>query len=241
VDSTPGTTRDAIDIQVKVHKRLYTLVDTAGMRKPRRIHVELEKATVAVSLQRIQQCQVAVLMLDAMTDIGEQDVRIGAYIERQGKACVIAINKWDTLTKDTQTYDAFVRSIHRAMPFLEHAPVISISALTGQRVPRLFPAIEAVLTEANRRIPAARLQTFLKTVTQQHTVPLYHGKIVRFSFLVQTGIEPPSFLFFVNRPEGVTLSYQRYLEHQLRQTFGFGGTSLRLFFRKKHSNEKQES
>lgn len=234
VDNVPGTTRDAIDIQVTVHQRLYTLVDTAGMRKPRRIQETLEKATVDTSLKRIQQCEVAVLMLDAVAGVGEQDVRIGAYIERQGKACVIAINKWDALEKDTQTYKRFVQELHDAVPFLTHAPVISVSALTGQRVVKLFPLINAVAEEAKRRIPVAQLQTFLKTATQQHTVPLLRGKVVKFSFLAQIKVQPPTFLFFVNRPEGVPPSYQRYLEHQLRQTFGFAGTPLRLWFRKKH-------
>lgn len=233
VDAIPGTTRDAIDIRVKVHKRLYTLVDTAGMRKPRRIHAALEKATVAVSLKRVQQCEVAVLMLDALGGVGEQDVRIGAYIERQGKACVITINKWDAVVKDTQTYDTFVRQIHDAMPFLAHVPILSISTLTGQRIARLFPLIDAVLEEAQRRIPVAQLQTFLKTVTQQHPAPLYNGHTVKFSFLTQIGVQPPTFLFFVNRPEGVTPTYQRYLENQLRHAFGFAGTPLRLLWQKK--------
>ena len=234
VDSTPSTTRDAIDIQVKVQKRVYTLVDTAGMRKPRRIRAELEKATVAVSLKRVQQCEVAVLMLDAVAGVGEQDVRIGTYIERLGRACVLAINKWDVLVKDTQTYMTFVRRLHEAMPFLAHAPTLSLSALTGQRVVKLFPLIDAVLDEAKRRVPVPQLQTFLKAVIQQHAVPLHQGRSVKFSFLVQVGVQPPTFLFFVNRPEGVGASYQRYLENQLRHTFGFAGTPLRLVFRKKH-------
>ena len=234
VDSVPGTTRDAIDIQVQVQKRVYTLVDTAGMRKQRRIRAELEKATVAVSLKRIQQCEVAVLMLDAVAGIGEQDVRIGAHIERAGRACVIALNKWDALIKDTQTYVAFVRRLHEAMPFLAHAPTLSLSALTGQRVVKLFPLIDGVLEEAKRRVPVPQLHTFLKTVTQQHTVPLHQGRSVKFSFLVQVGVQPPTFLFFVNRPEGVSASYQRYLENQLRHSFGFAGTPMRLVFRKKY-------
>jgi GTP-binding protein len=133
-----------------------------------------------------------------------------------------------------------VRRIHEAMPFLAHAPIISMSALTGQRLARLFPCIDAVLAEAQRRIPVAQLQTFLKTVTQQHVAPLYHGKAVKFSFLVQTGVQPPTLLFFVNRPEGVMPSYQRYLENQLRHAFGFAGTPVRLVFRKKRGRGELE-
>ena len=233
VDATPGTTRDAIDSRMRVNRKYYTLVDTAGMRKPRRIGEALEKATVAVSLQRLQRCEVAVLMLDAMSGVGEQDVRIGMYIERHGKACVIAINKWDAIDKASHTFKEYVRLVHDAMPFLVHAPVVSLSALSGQRVVKLFPLIDAVLEESKRRIPVAKLNTFLKTVTRQRPAPSYRGKFVNFSFMTQTLVQPPSFLCFVNRPEGVASHYERYLEHQLRQYFGFAGTPIRLFFRKK--------
>jgi GTP-binding protein len=233
VDAAPGTTRDAIDSQVRVHKKLYTLVDTAGMRKPRRIDETLEKAMVAVALQRIQRCQVAVLMLDALAGVGEQDVRIATYIENQGKACVIAINKWDAIDKTSTTYDVFVRTVHAAMPFVAHAPVIAVSARTGQRVAQLFPLIDTVFEEAQRRVPTAKLNEFLKIVTNQRPAPAYRGKFVKFSFLMQVSVKPPTFLFFVNYPEGVARFYQRYLEHQLRQYFGFAGTPLRLRFRHK--------
>ncbi|MEE8303036.1 MAG: ribosome biogenesis GTPase Der [Candidatus Tectomicrobia bacterium] len=233
VDATPGTTRDAIDSRVRVNKKSYTLIDTAGMRKPRRIAESLEKVTVSVSLKRIQRCEVAVLMLDAEVDVGEQDVRIASYIERQGKACVISVNKWDAIEKETSTYTAFVQRIHAAMPFWAHAPIISMSALTGQRVIKLFPLIDRVLEETNRRIPVAALNAFLKTATRQRTPPMYRGKFVKFSFMTQTLVQPPTFLCFVNRPEGVAQPYQRYLGNQLRQHFGLAGTPIRIHFRKK--------
>lgn len=233
VTATPGTTRDAIDSLVRVNKQSYTLVDTAGMRKPRRIGESLEKATVALALQSLRRCDVAILMLDAAAEVGEQDVRIGSYIERQGKACVIALNKWDVVEKDSKTYAAYVAHIHEMMPFLAHAPILSLSALSGQRVSKLFPLLDAVLEEAGRRISVAELNTFLKAVTAQRPAPAYRGKFVRFSFLTQTAIRPPTFLFYTNRPQGVTRPYQRYLERQLRQHYGFAGTPLRLYFRKK--------
>lgn len=233
VDATPGTTRDAIDSHVRVNKKSYTLIDTAGMRKPRRIGETLEKATVEVSLKRIQRCEVAVLMLDAEVGIGEQDVRIATYIERQGKACVIAVNKWDAIDKETNTFAAFVERIHEAMPFLAHAPVVSMSVLSGKRVIKLFPLIDHALAENQRRVPVAALNTFLKKVTAQRLAPTYRGKFVRFSFLTQTSVQPPTFLCFANRPEGVAPHYQRYLENQIRQHFGFAGSPIRLYFRKK--------
>lgn len=233
VDATPGTTRDAIDSRVRVYGKLYTLVDTAGMRKPRRIGETIEKATVAASLKRIQRCEVAVLVLDAVAGVLEQDVRIATYIERQGKACVIAVNKWDAIEKETGTYEAFRQQVRDAMPFLAHAPVISLSALSGQRVVKLFPLIDTVMEAAKHRVPPAQLNTFLKTVTQRRPPPLYRGKAIRFSFMLQTLVQPPTFLCFVNRPTGVAQHYQRYLENQLRQHFSFAGTPVRLFFRKK--------
>lgn len=233
VDATPGTTRDAIDSRVRVNHRLYTLVDTAGMRKPRRIGAAIEKATVAASLKSIQRCEVAILMLDAIAGLGEQDVRIGSYVERQGKACIIALNKWDAIEKDTKTYEAFKRTVVDAMPFLAHIPIISLSALTGQRVAKLFPLIETVSEAAKHRVPTAQLNAFLRTVTQRRPAPTYRGKAIKFSFMLQTLVQPPTFLCFVNRPAGVAQHYQRYLENQLRQQFEFAGTPVRLHFRKK--------
>ena len=233
VDDVPGTTRDAIDTRVRINSRSYTLIDTAGMRKPRRIGVELEKATVAVTLGRIQHCEAAVLMLDGTAPVGEQDVRIASYIERQGKACVIVINKWDAIDKTTQTYDTFVRAIREAMPFFSHAPVVAISALSGQRVARLFPLIDTVVEAAKRRITTADLNECIKAVTRQHPPAAFRGKFVKFSFAVQTGIQPPTFLCFVNYPQGVRAYYQRYLENRIRQYFTLAGTPIRLHLRHK--------
>lgn len=233
VDGAPGTTRDAIDTQVRINSQSYTLVDTAGMRKPRRIGAVLERATVAVTLNRIQHCEVAVLMLDATTDVGEQDVRIASYIEHQGKACAIVINKWDAIDKTSQTYDASVRAIREAIPFMSHVPVVTISALSGMRVAKLFPLIDTVVQASKRRIPTATLNECLKAVTRQHPPATYRGKFVKFSFAVQTAIQPPTFLCFVNYPQGIKGYYQRYLENQLRQRFAFAGTPIRLHLRHK--------
>jgi len=233
VDDVPGTTRDAIDTRVRVNARFYTLVDTAGMRKPRRIGVELEKATVAVTLGRIQHCEVAVLMLDGTTTVGEQDVRIASYIERQGRACVIVVNKWDAVDKATRTYDTYVRTIREAMPFLSHAPVVAMSALSGQRVARLFPLIDTVVEAARRRIPTADLNACIKAITRQHPPSAYRGKFVKFSFAVQTGVQPPTFLCFVNYPQGIKAYYQRYLENRIRQHFNLAGTPIRLHMKHK--------
>lgn len=233
VDDAPGTTRDAIDARVRVDSRFYTLIDTAGMRKPRRIGVELEKATVAVTLSRIQHCEAAVLMLDGTAAVGEQDVRIASYIERQGKACVIVINKWDAVDKTTGTFDVYVRTIREAMPFLSHVPVVAISALSGLRVARLFPLVDAVVEAAKRRIPTADLTEYIKAVTLQHPPAAYRGKFVKFSFAVQTGIQPPTFLCFVNYPQGVRAHYQRFLENRIRHHFSLAGTPIRLNLKRK--------
>ena len=233
VDDAPGTTRDAIDTQVRINSQFYTLVDTAGMRKPRRIGAVLEKATVAVTLNRIQHCEVAVLMLDATTEVGEQDVRIASYIERQGKACVIVVNKWDAVDKTSKTFDASVRAIREAIPFMSHAPVVTISALSGMRIVKLFPLIDTVVEASKRRIPTAALNECLKAVTRQHPPAAYRGKFVKFSFALQTAIQPPTFLCFVNYPQGIKGYYQRYLENQFRQHFTFAGTPIRLHLRHK--------
>ena len=233
VDNAPGTTRDAIDSVVRVNERLYTLVDTVGMRKFRQISESLEKAAVTMSLRRMERCDVAVLLLDAVAGVGAQDIHIATYIERRGKACIIALNKWDAVEKTSQTYESFVQTIQEAMPFFSHVPIISLSALTGQRVVKLFPLIDTVFAEAKRHVPTSKLNEFLHTVTCQHPAPMYRGRLVKFSFLVQTGALPPTFCCFVNRPEGVTNFYRRYLENKLRQHFGFAGVPIRLRLRKK--------
>ncbi|MGE3537268.1 MAG: ribosome biogenesis GTPase Der [Candidatus Tectimicrobiota bacterium] len=233
VDNSPGTTRDAIDSVVRVNKKYYTLVDTAGMRKFRRISETLEEAAVAVSLKRIRRCDVAILLLDALAGLGSQDTRIATYIERQGKSCIVAINKWDAVEKTHTTYETFVRTIQESMPFLAHAPILSVSALTGQRLSKLFPYIDATYLASTKRVPTSQLHEFLQRVTQEHAAPLYHGRVVKFSFLLQTVVQPPTFCCFVNRPEGVSQTYQRYLENQLRRQFGFAGVPIRLNFRKK--------
>ena len=233
VDDVPGTTRDAIDTRVRVNSRFYTLIDTAGMRKPRRIGADLEKATVGVTLGRIQHCEVAVLMLDGTTAVGEQDVRVASYIERQGRACVIVVNKWDAVDKTTRTYDTYVRTIREAMPFLSHAPVVAMSALSGLRVSRLFPLIDTVVEAARRRISTADLNACIKAITRQHPPAAYRGKFVKFSFAVQTGVQPPTFLCFVNYPQGIKAYYQRYLENRIRQHFTLAGTPIRLHMKHK--------
>lgn len=233
VDNAPGTTRDAIDSVVRVNARFYTLVDTAGMRKFRQISASLEKAAVAMSLRCIERCDVAVLLLDAVAGVGAQDIHIATDIERRGKACIIALNKWDAVEKTLQTYEFFVRTIQEVMPFFSHVPIISLSALTGQRVVKLFPLINTVFAEAQRHVPTSQLNEFLHTVTGQHPAPMYRGRSVKFSFLVQTGGLPPTFCCFVNRPEGVANFYRRYLENKLRQHFGFAGVPIRLRLRKK--------
>lgn len=233
VDSRPGTTRDAIDSLIHFNKKCYNFIDTAGMRKFRRITESLEEAAVAVSLKRIRRCEVAILLLDALEGVSSQDVRIATYIERQGKACIIAVNKWDAIEKNTTTYDTYIRTIQESMPFFSHAPIISVSALTGQRLVKLFPCIDTVYAESRRRISTAQLNDFLHTVTHSHPAPMYQGKFVKFSFIVQTITQPPTFCCFVNYPEGVTHFYKRYLENQLRRSFGFAGVPIRLHFRKK--------
>jgi len=233
VDHVPGTTRDAINSIVRVNKKSYIFIDTAGMRKSRNVNESLEKSAITVSLKRIQGCDIALLLIDAVTGVGAQDAHIATYIEDQGKACIIALTKWDAVEKTAQTYGAFVHMVQETMPFLSHAPMLCLSAMTGQRVTKLFPLIDAVFAESRRRISTAQLNDFLQRVTHQHPAPMWRGRFVKFSFLVQTGVQPPTFIFFLNYPEGATNAYRRYLENKLRQCFGFAGVPMRLYFRQK--------
>lgn len=233
VDDVPGTTRDAIDTALTVGQKVYTFIDTAGMRKARRIQESLERSAVAMSLQRIQRCDVAVLIVDALVGAGDQEAHIASYIERHGKACIIAVNKWDAVDKGEHVYEAFVQTLSETLSFVAYVPILTLSALTGKRVVKLFPLIDTVFQETQRRLTTTQLNTFLKKVTAQHPAPSYRGKFIKFSFMLQTVTRPPTFLCFVNYPEGIHGSYQRFLQNQLRREFGFIGTPVRFLFRKK--------
>jgi GTPase len=232
VHEAPGTTRDAIDTPFSIGENSYVLVDTAGIRRKGRISLVLEKYSVVEAIKSIERADVAVLVLDAQEGAADQDARIGGLIHDKGKGGVIVVNKWDLLGKEVTT-TAYTEGVREELWFLDYAPVIITSAVTGQGVDRILQVVEGVVAQRETRIPTPELNCWLQEVTESHPPPLCRKRQVKLSYLTQVSTRPPTFAIFTNHPAGVQFSYRRYLSNQLRERFGFFGNPIRLIFRKK--------
>ncbi len=231
VHDQPGTTRDAIDTPFEIGSRRYLLIDTAGIRRKKKISLRLEKYCVVEALKSIDRCDVAVLLLDRLEKVTDQDARIGSLIDEKGRACVIAVNKWDLGKKDNTTVGTYVRDIREGLKHLHYAPIVFVSALTGLRIRKTLDLIDAVATEHRKRVPTGQLNAFLRQAIQKFPPPVHHRRRPRIYFLTQPSKKPPTFVAFVNDPRAIQISYRRYLTNQIRERFGFEGTPIRLHFR----------
>jgi GTPase len=229
----PGTTRDAIDMPIKVHGKNYLLIDTAGIRKKNKISMTLEKYSVVQALKAINRCDVALLLIDAKEGMTEQDAKIAGLTYERGKACIIVVNKWDKIKKDNSTVGKFVEDIKDRIKFMDFAPIIFISAITGQRAPKIFDIIDDIYIQYIKRIDTSDLNDLLNKSIQNNPLPRYQNKQVRIYYATQVDVKPPSFVFFVSHAKGIHFSYQRYLINQIRDTFGFNHVPLKIIFRKK--------
>jgi GTP-binding protein len=233
VDEEPGTTRDAIDTPFEIGPRKYLLVDTAGIRRKKKIRVRLEKYTVVEALNSIDRCDVAVLLLDPLEKVTEQDTRIAGFIREKGKACVIAVNKWDLVKKDNTTVNTHTREIREGLKHLNYAPIVFISALTGQRVRKTLDLIDLVAMEHHKRVSTGHVNAFLRHVVQKFPPPVHKRRRTRIYYMTQPSTKPPTFVVFVSNPGAIHFSYERYLINQIREQFGFEGTPIRIHFRQK--------
>jgi GTP-binding protein len=236
VSDVPGTTRDAIDSLVTYEDRRYRLTDTAGIRRRGKIDRGIEGYSVARSLRAIGRSDVAVLLLDAQEGITEQDTKIAGIVIRQGRACILLVNKWDLRQGEAQARQTFEKDLKRRFPFLAWAPVLFGAAVKPDSVRRLFPVIDEVYTSFSTRIPTGQLNQFLQDILAVHPLPSRKGKpaqITAAAFMTQVAVHPPVFALFVGHPENITAAYLRFLENQIRGTYGFSGTPLRLLVRKK--------
>jgi GTP-binding protein len=232
VSELPGTTRDAIDTYIRQGEREYILIDTAGMRRKSRIADPTEHYSVLRALKAVERADVVLVVLDGTEGVTEQDKKIAGYGHEQGKASIIIVNKWDLVPKDDKTMARYEEMIREELSFMSYAPILFISALTGQRVGRILPAIDAVGAEASRHVATSTLNSIVQDAVMLTPPPAVKGQAVKIFYATQVKVKPPTFIFFCNRPEDVHFSYQRYLENQLRQAFGFEGTPLRLLFRR---------
>jgi len=230
---TPGTTRDAIDMPVKVHGKSYLLIDTAGIRRKSKISLTLEQYSVVQALKSINRCDIALVLIDAEDGLTDQDTKIIGLAYERGKACIIVVNKWDKIEKDNSTVGKFVEDIKDQIKFLDFAPIIFISAVTGQRAPKIFELIDTVYSQYTKRIGTSPLNDLVEKSVQRNPLARYANRQMHIAYATQTDVKPPTFVFFVSNTKGIHFSYERYLSNQIRETFGFDSVPLKLIFRKK--------
>jgi GTP-binding protein len=230
---TPGTTRDAIDMPVKVHGKNYLLIDTAGIRKKNKISLTLEKYSVVQALKTINRCDIALVLIDAEEGITEQDTKIAGLAYERGKACIIVVNKWDKIEKDNDTVGKFVEDIKDKLKFMDFSPIIFISAVTGQRAPKIFDLIDEVYLQYTKRVATAPLNVLVEKSLERNPLARYQGREQHISYATQISVKPPTFVFFVSNVKGIHFSYERYLLNQIRENFGFDQVPIKIIFRKK--------
>ncbi len=233
VSPVAGTTRDALDSLVIREEKKYTFIDTAGIRRSSKIFSDIEKYSIIRAWSAIERSDVCILIVDASEGITEQDSKIAGFAHEQGKAAIVALNKWDLVEKDNKTYQKFVNSVRAELPFMQYAPVISISSLTGKRVENLFPLIDKVYENANRRISTGVLNDVLNDAIAMVQPPSDKGKLLRIYYMTQVSTQPPTFVIFVNSKDLMHFSYERYLTNTLRDTFDFEGTPIRFIIRER--------
>ena len=238
VSNIPGTTRDAIDTHFVKDGIKFTLIDTAGMRRKGRIDEDIERYSVMRSLRAVDRADVVLLVLNAVEGITDQDIKIAGYAHESGKGVILVVNKWDLYEKDEKSTLRFTDDLRNQIAFLQYAPVLYISALTKQRVPRVTDLVKYVAEQQATRIQTSTLNDLIQDAIAVNPPPAHKGKPLKIFFMTQTGIRPPKFVIFVNDPDLMHFSYLRFIENKLRETFGFEGAPIRIIPRSR--NEKEE-
>ena len=237
VSDVAGTTRDAIDSYFENEYGKYCFIDTAGMRRKSKVDDAVEKYSNLRTINAIERCDVCLILIDANEGVTEQDTKIAGLAHEAGKACVIVANKWDTVEKETRTMDEKTADIRRDLSYMTYAPIVFLSALTGQRVGKLFEVINTVNENAALRITTGMLNNILEDATARVQPPSDKGRRLKIYYMTQVGVKPPHFVIFCNDARLFHFSYQRYLENQLRAVFGLSGTPIRLTIRQKGDKE----
>lgn len=237
VSDVAGTTRDAIDSRFENEQGKFVFIDTAGMRKRSKVDEDIEKYSVLRATMAIDRCDVCLIMIDATEGVTEQDTKVAGLAHEAGKASIIVVNKWDLVEKDGKTMDHMREEIRRDLAYMTYAPVLFISALTGQRVDRLFELIDYVSNQASTRITTGMLNNVLADAQTRVQPPTDKGRRLKIYYMTQVGIRPPHFVVFCNEARLFHFSYQRYLENCIRKTFGLEGTPIILSIRQKGDKE----
>ncbi len=239
VDSTPGTTRDSIDIQLRWHDRDITLVDTAGIKRKSQTRGDgIMVLSALKSLDSIERCDVAILLFDASRGLSNQDVKVASYVHKAGRGVVVCFNKWDLVDKEDKTYVTFEREFRRKIGFMPYAPIMFVSALTHQRISKVLEKAWEVKEQCEKRVPTAEFNDFLAAVIAGRQPPFYGGGTGKIYYGAQVEISPPTFTLFVNKTKYFGRNYLRYLNNQVRKAYGFSGTVVRIKLAEKKRVEK---
>jgi GTPase len=240
VSPIAGTTRDAIDTRLTWEGNTFTLIDTAGIRRRGRIEPGVEKYSVLRAMKALNRADVALLLIDAVEGITAQDQHIAGMLVEEMASVVVLVNKWDAIDKDTHTMNAYMAEIRQALNFMPYVPVLFISAQTGQRVTKVLPTVLEVNAARHLRVPTSQLNRLMREAIDRHPPPSQGSVQLKFMFATQAEVSPPTFVFFVNKPDWVHFSYQRYLENQIRAEHPFPGTPIRLVFRPRSEDRFSE-
>jgi len=237
VSEVAGTTRDAVDSLFEHEAGKFLFIDTAGMRRKSKVDERIEKFSVLRAVMAIERADVCLIMIDATEGVTDQDTKIAGIAHESGKASIIVVNKWDLVEKDDKTMDKMREEIRRDLAYMAYAPIVFISAMSGQRVHRLFELVQYVKEQASMRITTGMLNSLLADATARVQPPSDKGRRLKVYYMTQTGIRPPHFICFCNEAKLFHFSYQRYLENQIRSTFGLEGTPIRMTIRQKGDKE----
>ncbi len=233
VSNVAGTTRDAVDTRVENDHGVYNFIDTAGIRRQAKVEDRIEKFSVIRANMAVERADVCLLMIDAGDGVTEQDERIAGLAHEAGKACIIVINKWDSIDKDNSTTNSYNKKIRTALSYMPYAPIIYVSALTGQRVMGIYELINKVYEESRKRVSTGTLNDLLNDATTRVQPPSDKGRRLKIYYMTQTSVAPPTFVIFCNSEELFHFSYRRYIENCLRDAFGFEGTPIKIIIRQK--------
>lgn len=237
VSDIAGTTRDAIDTAVTYKDKEYVFIDTAGLRRKSKIKEELERYSIIRTVSAVERADIVVVVIDAGEGVTEQDAKIAGIAHDAGKGIIVAVNKWDSIEKDDKTIYRQQEKIRETLSFMPYADIIFISAMTGQRVNKLFDSIEVVIENQNRRIGTGVLNEIMMEATAMHQPPSDKGRRLKLFYITQVSVKPPTFVIFVNDKELMHYSYTRYIENKIREAFGFAGTSLKFIIRERNEDK----
>ena len=237
VSNIAGTTRDAIDTEVRRNGKDYIFIDTAGLRRKNKIKEELERYSIIRTVTAVERADVVILVIDAKEGVTEQDAKIAGIAHERGKGIIIAVNKWDAIEKNDKTVYEYTNKIRNILSYMPYAEITFISAVTGQRLPKLFELIDMVIQNQNLRVATGVLNEIMTEAVALQQPPSDKGKRLKLFYITQVAVKPPTFVIFVNDKELMHFSYTRYLENKIRDAFGFKGTALRFLIRERKGDQ----